>query len=885
MPEERGLGDGSLNSGARTGGNVGNVTASVGMRLDKTVARLWMTTYDDLTKKVKTLRTELKALNQEASRTTSAINGVSTGANASTTSTANATNAAITQTSNLVRGTGGAPSAGGGAAGAAGAIGGGGGGGAGAALSMAGPYGAMASAAASVIKSQMDKVQQQLAKMDARIDRGYTPALAADRQSVMYQQMYGVTQQQNYNQYRQPLNNYRLGDGGINQMLSLQASTGLNAQTMAPGVEAIRTISGFSLGTGDVTGMLQSLASPEVNNRLTMTLGTGLYGLGGKQRTPMEVIQKIVRGAGLTDARVAETALQPGSTTRARLTAMGVPPEMHDTIIQYAMQNAQFQKKTGGKKGMYNPGDRAQLKTMGIAGNFATEREVSDVRRTQTDESFYNKQKDNFASMERNTQKMESLTRRIEELTSAITGARISTRGNPITKGIGKMFGTAMGPINDLLGMFGGDPVESGQGSKVPTQSKGAPKSSHGLNNTFSDRLNQMMMDRPGVSIGQGFRSSSDQRTMFLGRYSKTSEKTGVFWDNSYWKKNSPNLPDAAPPGMSMHELGLAADLRFATKADENWVQENAARYGLKTFGKVINEPWHVQPAELPNSRREYEKNGAPWGRPSSATPFDESTTFDGLGDSSSYTSSGVVVNSQLSIAESISYDRSANKLRLGGGGMGGRSVTLRTGSGLATNSTSNKPAGLKRMFSSKFNKEYWIPDRPFTTADWEAIATNESGVKGGNWRFRNKANRFAGGLAMLRENWTNWGGTEFAPQNNFEQIATKDQQIEVANRAAFTGWTNPKTKNFVEPGGIGGWESVRNNLISWPNTKTGDPVDAPSRRSSNVVVQGGGGSVVIAPNIYIQSSGSNVADANRAAQEVADIISRKLKTATLRGM
>jgi hypothetical protein len=51
------------------------------------------------------------------------------------------------------------------------------------------------------------------------------------------------------------------------------------------------------------------------------------------------------------------------------------------------------------------------------------------------------------------------------------------------------------------------------------------------------------------------------------------------------------------------------------------------------------------------------------------------------------------------------------------------------------------------------------------------------------------------------------------------------------------------------------------------------------------VVVQGGGGSVVIAPNIYIQSSGSNVADANRAAQEVADIISRKLKTATLRGM
>jgi hypothetical protein len=903
MPEERGVGDGAFGGGSRTGGNVGSVTASVGMRLDRTIARLWMTAYDDLTRKVRTLRTEIRQLNQEASRTTSAINGVSTGASASTTSTSNATNAAIVRTSNLVQGTGGAPSAGGGAAGAAGAAG-GGGGGAGAALAMAGPYGAMASAAASVIKSQMDKVQQALAKMDARIDRGYTPALAADRQSVMYQQMYGVTQQQNYNQYRQPLNNYRLGDGGINQMLSLQASTGLNAQTMAPGVEAIRTISGFSLGTGDVTGMLQSLASPEVNNRLTMTLGTGLYGLGGKQRTPMEVIQKIVRGAGLTDPRVAETALQPGSTTRARLTAMGVPPEMHDTIIQYAMQNAQFQKKTGGKKGMYNPGDRAQLKTMGIAGNFATEREVSDVRRTQTDESFYNKQKDNFASMERNTQKMETLTRRIEELTSALTGARISTRGHPITRGLGKAFGSVMGPVNDLLGMLGGDPVESGQGSKVTNQpkGKGASTASHGLHNTFADRLNKMMMDRPGVSINQGFRSSSDQRTMFIGRYSRTSEKTGVFWDNSYWKKNNPSLPDAAPPGMSMHELGLAADLRFATKEDENWVQENAARYGIKTFGKVINEPWHVQPAELPNSRRQYEKDGAPWGRPGGATPFDESTTFEGIGDSTSYINSGLAVNSQLSIADSITYDRQANRMRLGGGGLGGRSVTLRTGStdsasggigrsgkGTSRGTPGNIPAGFKyRTTPSYGGWGYFVP-KSFSDADLEQLHLHEQ--KDWTRTVTNSDGTLMGGFAMNQYNWNRGGGKAYAAN---PALASPEDQKKVAKVLldkfhAHDGFESIVRGNISWPG-VGKLKSIDlppNTPTTTKHGPVGDPMEGPYRGGGNktVIMGGGGGNVTIAPNIYIQSTGNNVADAHRAAQEVADIISRKLKTATLRGM
>jgi hypothetical protein len=892
MPEERGVGDGAFGGSPRTGNNVSNVNANVGMRLDRSIARLWMTTYDDLTRRVRTLRDEIRQLNTEASRTTGAITGTGGGAPSSaSTTTAAATSNATATTARLVSGTGGG-SGGGGAN-----LGGGGGGGlSGAAMASGNPYAMAASLAAKSITKNLDKVQQQLQKLDARIDRGYGPSLEADRQSVMFQQMYGISQQQNYNQFRKPINNYRLGPGGINQMLSLQATTGLNAQIMAPGVEAIRTMTGFGLSTGDVSNMLSTLASPEVNNRLTMTLGTGLYGPGGKQRSPVEVIQAIVRGAGLTNENVVRGALQPGSMTRARLTAMGVPPEMQDVVIQYAMQNIQYQKKTGGKKGMYNPADRKQLGVMGIDKNFATEREVTDVRRTQRDESFYNKQKDNYASLERNTQKMEDLTRKVEELTAAIIGARISTRNNPLTNALGKGFGAAFGPIKDALGLIGGDALEDGTGSKATNGARGGKGSVNvpsSLNKTFGDRLRQMMSERPSITIGTGFRSSADQRTMFLSRYSKTSEKTGVYWDGSYWKKHA-GVPDAAPPGMSMHELGLAVDLNYPTKADEEWFMRNASRFGLKTISSIA-EPWHVQPAELPNSRRQYEKEGAPWGRGPAGTiayPFD--ATFEGTPEDSYGASGGITVNSQMSIADSIAYSRASNVMRLGGGGLGGRVVTLRTGG--ARNASGGAPgnasdavprAGLKRMFSSKYGKEYFIPDRPFTVADWEAIATNESGVKGGNWRFRTKGPTFAGGLAMHRAVWATYGGEEFAPKGKFEQIATKDQQIEIAKRAAFTGWTNPKTKQYIEPAGIGGWESVRNNLIHWPNaSKEGDPIGMPSRgRGQTVVVQGGGGDITIAPNIYIQSSGNNVADANRAAQEIADIISRKVKTTALRGM
>jgi hypothetical protein len=54
-----------------------------------------------------------------------------------------------------------------------------------------------------------------------------------------------------------------------------------------------------------------------------------------------------------------------------------------------------------------------------------------------------------------------------------------------------------------------------------------------------------------------------------------------------------------APAGKSWHEVGMAADL----VGDMDWIVANAARFGLRSFHDVNNEPWHVQPVEIPGAR------------------------------------------------------------------------------------------------------------------------------------------------------------------------------------------------------------------------------------------------------------------------------------------
>jgi len=149
---------------------------------------------------------------------------------------------------------------------------------------------------------------------------------------------------------------------------------------------------------------------------------------------------------------------------------------------------------------------------------------------------------------------------------------------------------------------------------------------------TSWDRLDQRMKDRLTALIkasggrvwfGEGYRSAETQRALFLSRYARGPGDSQVTWNGEVWHKIRKGDLVAAPPGASMHELGLAADLR----GDLAWVDKHAAEFGLKTFAHVNNDPPHVQLLELPNGRREYEKSGG--------------GTSSGSGSSSGSSSSG----------------------------------------------------------------------------------------------------------------------------------------------------------------------------------------------------------------------------------------------------
>jgi hypothetical protein len=129
------------------------------------------------------------------------------------------------------------------------------------------------------------------------------------------------------------------------------------------------------------------------------------------------------------------------------------------------------------------------------------------------------------------------------------------------------------------------------------------------LHPTMQQRVLDLIRASNGaVGLGVGFRSESEQRQLFLSRYVVDSSGS-VEWDGKRWRKQNESDATAAPPGRSMHELGLAADLA----GDHAWVVANSSRFSLKNFASVNDEPWHVQPVELPNSRADYERAGSPW--------------------------------------------------------------------------------------------------------------------------------------------------------------------------------------------------------------------------------------------------------------------------------
>lgn len=112
------------------------------------------------------------------------------------------------------------------------------------------------------------------------------------------------------------------------------------------------------------------------------------------------------------------------------------------------------------------------------------------------------------------------------------------------------------------------------------------------------------------VGIGGGWRSTEAQRNLFLSRYHKEDDRdlTGsVYWNQQWWEKNDGAAP-AAPPGVSYHESTTRDGLCLAVDmiGDLTWMTANCGKFGLIHFGNINGEKWHLQPAEIPHSRRNY---------------------------------------------------------------------------------------------------------------------------------------------------------------------------------------------------------------------------------------------------------------------------------------
>ncbi len=488
--------------------------------------------------------------------------------------------------------------------------------------------------------AQMPVVQATLGAMNWTRNR-YQGAsdymLTSDRTGMLMRQMYGGTQLQYQRRYRQPMTDALIGNEGIEQMLNLQLTTGLGRtrqqqQSMLSGVEGIRVASGFGYDTAQATQMISAMAQPGSSNMMTMMLGMGMYGPGGKQNDPMDVIRNTVRRMGLTNESMVQGAFQPGSMTRANLARTGLPVDMQNLVLQYAQENIEFQKAGG--EGMYDPSKKEDRQRMGVEEGYATEFERTRREETRRQEDFYRRQIDNYEQVEENTQAMIKLTAAIEDKFSSLIGTQMNVAQHPLTRIglpiIGGLLGlavTAGNPAGLMAGISGGMAAANAIGDEDdPSSSKVTPTK-------FTDKGLKPALVGDGTGIGiqamsnaaaaaghkltltSGTRSNAEQLRLFTERHDLVTpgrDTGGVngrrrsdglrYYDGNgggeagWYSLNSTGESKglAMPPGASKHQTGDAADLGPA--GAHPWIAANAGRFGLKNpiNAQGAKEPWHV---------------------------------------------------------------------------------------------------------------------------------------------------------------------------------------------------------------------------------------------------------------------------------------------------
>jgi len=469
--------------------------------------------------------------------------------------------------------------------------------------------------------------------------------LTSDRTGMLMRQMYGGTQLQYQRRYREPMTNALIGNEGIEQMLNLQLTTGLGAsreqqQRMLSGVEGIRVASGFGYSTGQATQMISALAQPGSSNMMTMMLGMGLYGPGGRQRDPMDVIRNTVRRMGLTNEQMVQGAFQPGSMTRANLSRTGLPVDMQNMVLQYAQENIEFQKQGG--EGMYDPSNSEHRQRMGVEQGYATEFERTRREETRRQEDFYRRQIDNYENVEENTQALIKMTAAIEDKFSGLIGAQMNVMQHPATRIAAPILGAIAGavlsggnPIAVRGGAVAGMALASAIGDEDDPHSAPVTPTNFGNKGLKSSlvgdgqRTGVQAMANAAADAGHklvlisGTRTNSAQLKLFTDRHDLVipgNDPSGIngrrrsdglrYYDGTgggeegWYALNRTGEREglAMPPGASKHQTGDAADL--GPEKSHPWIAANASRFGLKnpTNAQGAPEPWHVSLARGENT-------------------------------------------------------------------------------------------------------------------------------------------------------------------------------------------------------------------------------------------------------------------------------------------
>jgi hypothetical protein len=521
-----------------------------------------------------------------------------------------------------------------------------------------------------MVGQALGKVTSQVGQAAAgRIDRGAEYALSSDRLNVQMMARSGMNHQE-AQATRRPLRDFRLGGlEGNNTVLQQSMRLNTNTEQMGSFYAHQRAMTGYGRSTADAAQSYEELLGPEVANKMQRNLGVSPYKIGGGLKDPAQVQKELYQRFNLGNDKLLQGGKQLGSVTRSAMAQGGLGQKQQDELFLFAESQNTFASKGG--KGTFDASKKEHREIVDIEDTFAAQHEQTELEKSNREERFADRHMDHFEVMEENQQKMVKILGNIESAITPALGFGIKNKpfsgaAGGIMSGLGlglsllpgggaamKIAGVAATALGAMSGDGEFDKGGSGGSSGAASGPTGATSSSAGSSNdatikvptyggsasiaevknksgfkamhpNMQNRLLSMMREGKGkVGFGEGIRDSKVQERMFLDRY-RPDPSGDVTYQGKKWKRVKGAA--AAPPGRSMHEIGLAADL--ISTDGHKWMNANAHRFGLKHFANVNNEPWHVQPNELPNSRRKYEDQGAPWG----TEKFEESEYGDTQG-------------------------------------------------------------------------------------------------------------------------------------------------------------------------------------------------------------------------------------------------------------